>query len=523
MKKIKETSIEWALKHVRKFYDSDFYPRLFEFEAIQHNWTKVKDELLNIDLDDYAPQSPFICLAPKKNYTFRVVHQLDPIDTLLYTAILYEFARKIEEYRIPNDKNIACSYRIEPDIYGSFFSTDLDGFSKFKSKSLELAKNNKNGFVLVCDITDFYNQIYLHRVTNVLEEAGIESPKVLEIFLSALNSNISRGVPVGPAASILVAEAIMADIDKKIISNTTTFTRYVDDMHIYFDSFEEASFFLHELTKYLYSNHRLVLSTEKTFIKSNKNFIENHFEDEESIEQEAIHQNLADSTEATFYDPYGFDMYEIPEFEDLESSEKFKVRSETYKEIFGQALLFEQLDLGIMRHLLRKSGKYKVRSILPLVFENFRILLPIIREIVVYLERVMNESSAKFHRDNIQKMLDDELVQLPFVNIWIYTLLQNPVFNSIELKIDYSKILRVREQALIAKRLNDTTWIKDHKDGLDVLGPWDKRAILYSATILSSDELKHWAGLVSSRGNILDKSVASFVISKKKRKIKPIE
>jgi len=77
MRSLKETSIEWALKHVRKFYDSDFYPKLFEFDAIQHNWTKVKRELLQIDLDNYVPQTPFICLAPKKNATYRVVHQLD--------------------------------------------------------------------------------------------------------------------------------------------------------------------------------------------------------------------------------------------------------------------------------------------------------------------------------------------------------------------------------------------------------------------------------------------------------------
>ncbi|NRS88749.1 hypothetical protein HNQ02_001667 [Flavobacterium sp. 7E] len=520
MRNLKETSIEWSLKHVRKFYDSDFYPKLFEFDAIQHNWINVKQELLKIDLDDYAPKTPFICLAPKKNATYRVVHQLDPIDTLIYTAILYEFAEKIESYRIPSDKNIACSYRINPNIHGSFFGTDLDGYSKFKAKSLELAKQNKEGFVVVCDITDFYNQIYLHRVTNVLEEAGIESPKILENFLSALNSNISRGIPVGPAPSILVSEAIMGDIDKKIISHTASFTRYVDDMHVYFDTFEQASFFLHELTRYLYSNHRLVLSTEKTFIDNNQNFIENYFEDEETTEQEAIHQNLAESAEASesdFYSPYGFDPFEIPDFEDLESGEKFTVRSEAYKDIFERTLLFEQIDFGIMRHLLRKAGKYKVRSIIPLIFSNFRKLLPIIREIVVYLERILNEKSVKKFKDNFQAILDDELVQLPFINIWIYTLLQNPVFNFIELKIDYSKIIRVREQALIAKRIKDTTWIKDHKDGLDVLGPWDKRAILHSAIILSSDEIKHWAGLVSSRGNILDKSVASFVISEKKK------
>ena len=514
MRNITETSLEWALKHVKKYYDSDFYPRLFEFEAIQHSWTKVKREILKIDLDNYAPQTPFICLAPKKTETFRVVHQLDPIDTLIYTALLHEYSEKIEAFRIPSNKNIACSYRISPDIHGSYFGTELDGYIRFKNKSLELAKEKPYGYVLVSDITDFYNQIYLHRVTNILEEAGIKSPKILEDFLSGLNTNISRGVPVGPAPSILVSEAIMADIDKKILSHTTHFTRYVDDMHIFFDTIEEAKFFLHELTKYLYSNHRLVLSSDKTKVLNTSEFVKTYFEDEESIEQQAIHEKLEDSAE---YDPYFCFEPEVPEFEDLESSEKFEIRSEIYVEIFERALLFEKIDLGIMRHLLRKAGKYKVRSLLPSIFSNFKNLLPIIREIVVYLEKVLNERSVKKYAHEFRELLQDEYIQLPFINIWIYTLLQNPIFNFIELKIDYSKIIRVREQALIAKRLNDRTWIKDHKDGLDVLGPWDKRAILHSAVILSQDELKHWAGIVSSRGNILDKAIASYTVAQKKK------
>ena len=59
--------------------------------------------------------------------------------------------------------------------------------------------------------------------------------------------------------------------------------------------------------------------------------------------------------------------------------------------------------------------------------------------------------------------------------MWIFTLFQNPHFNSIELKIDYSKIQRIREQALIAKRENNLTWLKYIKDGLDTLGVWDRK------------------------------------------------
>ncbi len=234
MPSLQETSIEWALKHITRYYDSDFFPRLFEIEALANNWIEVKAHIAGLDLDVHAPQTPFSSLVLKKYSTFRVVHQLDPIDTLIYAALLYEYANRIESYRVPEDRQIACSYRIKPDVSGSFFGPNLDGYQIFRQQSEKLANDFTDGFVVVCDITDFYNQIYLHRVCNVLSEAGVPNPGVLESFLSGLNTNTSRGVPVGPAASILVAEAIMADIDSMILKITPSFTRYVDDIHVFF-------------------------------------------------------------------------------------------------------------------------------------------------------------------------------------------------------------------------------------------------------------------------------------------------
>lgn len=261
MYNLQETSIEWALLHILNFYDSDFYPRLFEFEAIKKNWVNVKSYLISLDLDKYASKSPVISLALKPNGNFRVVHQLDPIDSIIYTALLYENAIKIEDFRIPKSRKIACSYRIKTDLIGSYFERDLTGYLDFIAQAESLAEDFEDGYVLVCDIADFYNQIYLHRVNNILSEAGSKSNKVIEEFLSGVNSNISRGIPVGPAPSILIAEIIMADIDKKILTFTESFTRYVDDIYIFFKYEEDAVINLHELTKYLYSTHRLVFSS----------------------------------------------------------------------------------------------------------------------------------------------------------------------------------------------------------------------------------------------------------------------
>ena len=85
---LKESYVEWAVKHLRKYSHSDFYPKLFEFNAVFHSWEQVKTFILSLDLDNYYPKSPMVNLAQKPNGTFRIVHQLDPIDSIIYTALI---------------------------------------------------------------------------------------------------------------------------------------------------------------------------------------------------------------------------------------------------------------------------------------------------------------------------------------------------------------------------------------------------------------------------------------------------
>lgn len=59
---------------------------------------------MTLDLDTYASKSPVISLALKPNGNFRVVHQLEPIDSIIYSALLYENASNIENFRIPKTR-----------------------------------------------------------------------------------------------------------------------------------------------------------------------------------------------------------------------------------------------------------------------------------------------------------------------------------------------------------------------------------------------------------------------------------
>ena len=89
------------------------------------------------------------------------------------------------------------------------------------------------------DITDFYNQIYLHRLNNAIESADAQLKPVaddIETFLTTLNSKSSQGVPVEPAASIVMAEAVLIDVDAFLQDQGVVHTRYADDIRVFSNS-----------------------------------------------------------------------------------------------------------------------------------------------------------------------------------------------------------------------------------------------------------------------------------------------
>src|ERR1035437_5190874 len=92
------------------------------------------------------------------------------------------------------------------------------------------------------------------------------NPRNIQKFIEALNTQTSRGIPVGPAASIVFAEAVMIDLDRKVLATTRDYVRWVDDFRIFFRTHADARQFLHQFTEYIHDNHRLVLSGEKTRI-----------------------------------------------------------------------------------------------------------------------------------------------------------------------------------------------------------------------------------------------------------------
>jgi hypothetical protein len=502
-----EESLEFAKEHISRFYDTDFYPKPFEYDAIWHCWPDVKKELTskNVDKMSLAPPRALPWKKPKSGY--RIVHQLEPLESIIYTALAFQISSQVELSRVPQEFGVACAYRIDISD-GSFFSSG-SGYDQFREFSKDIA--SKKGFVLLTDIADFYNQIYLHRLNNAIEHASNSLKKIaddIEGFLTRLNDKASQGVPVGPAASIIMAEATLNDVDQYLIDLKVEHTRYVDDFRIFSESKDELETVLQKLTLYLYKNHRLSLSTEKTSIIPSKDFI-SKLENPYEIEKIEVIEEIE------VLDPYNSDIVEFLYVEDEEKTHKLVIEKIT--DAFNSLVTRSPIDLGYTRALIRQARARRVDEILPIITKNFDFFLPVMNNIALYLNDVTKEGNIVFLSDFFKKWILTNPYGNELPRLWIewYLTKHSSFMNDKTISNFLLSSPNYITQARTAIHLKKLSWIRDKKSLMLTSGSWERRAILYASQILPSDERNHWLKQVESETPyFLDKLICKWLLSK---------
>ena len=66
--------------------------------------------------------------------------------------------------------------------------------------------------------------------------------RVLEKMLTRFSENVSYGIPIGPAASRPLGEAVLIDVDSTLLSFDIDFVRFTDDYVIFATTPEEAEY-----------------------------------------------------------------------------------------------------------------------------------------------------------------------------------------------------------------------------------------------------------------------------------------
>jgi len=514
--RLPEASLEFARKHIERFYASDFFPDAPEFDAIWASWDQVMAVLTQRNVSEMG-DAPVIVAAPKGRTGYRLVHQLQPLDAIAYTALAHVVAEDVETRRSPRSDETVYSYRIAVADDGRFFDEEHDGYRAYHARAMELSM--WHSYVLSVDIASFYNHIYIHRLQGALEQCGLglrSISKTVEEFLLHLNQRQSIGIPVGPSASIVFAEALLVDVDDFLRRHFphVAYVRYVDDFRFFAGSALELEDVHHELTSYLYRAHRLTLASGKTSLLQTHEFRDQMLAPPEDTEQSAFRTRVEElfGDLSSFYDEGT--VRDEPSWDTATPEE----RNEVVRELLHQLTDAANLNVGLARHLLRRCRRSRMRGILPDVLQEAEALLPVFRDVGLYLEGVLSSAAIVRHLTPFENMVERGAGRTPFARLWLRWLFSRRsdfARSSIIESYVTGNPHDVRAQALYARVNNRESWVRRRKDDWRTLGPWDRWALLLSSEILPSHERGVWMDAVIRKPpDPIDEFVAKFARSK---------
>ena len=269
----------------------------------------------------------------------------------------------------------------------------------------------------------------------------------------------------------------------------------------------------HDLAEYLYTAHRLSLESSKTKIMHVKKFIREDLRDPEEEEQRTKVNRLNEMMNELFQSlgPYE-DLSDVINEEELSS----EAARDALMELFVECVDRPPLHLGLARHLLRRGTAMHTAILHNLVFKNLQTLSPALRDVTKYLSKTLSGKSLRARGSELVKFFEESDVGiLPFVRLWILDLIeQKPELLQPAKALEMAELsagsLGIRSYALLARKYRILDWVREQKETWRNHGDWDRRAIIWSASVLPADERKHWLELVEETDDPLDRAVAQF-------------
>jgi hypothetical protein len=552
---LEEDSLDFALTHIMDRGDTDILPPAAEFEAVFDQWDELRSFLCGSDLDNWSVRPLRRCLSPKRHLGLRICTQLDPLDSLVVTALVYEIGANLEASRVPRSQGIVHSHRFDPDeTTGRFYAPDPN-FSTFRASSLDRART-RGGFVVMTDISDFYPRLYSHRLENALRPvAGSDDhARIVVKLLSQWNQSVSYGIPVGPAVFRLLAEIAIADVDETLQSEGIEFCRYSDDYRLFVDNQRSAREALALLANVLFKNHGLTLQESKTEIVPGVDFVNRFSTSESDTLRQALenrYQELVSSIDLSSGDALGaegapVELDPAPEIDDQlsdldESVREFLLASieiRDYVEIRYDDLTEDQqalvdsmniwetlrsqldgsevFDVALVRFLLDQIVRLRLQDPADTLRLGIQYLYPIFARLVkaVSIQAPDDEARRAELGSWLLGLFDDEIVgYLEYHRAWILSVFSGDAsWNHKDILVstyntNFDMFTRP-ETVLALGRAGMDHWFRVRKSEIMSLPVWERRAFLAGAACLPKDEAKHWYRSILPQLDPLETAIA---------------
>ncbi len=515
MLSLSQASLDWSLAHALKYGYVEFFPPAFEFEAIKHDWPRIGRWLRDQNVLEWQTRPFRHCLSPKHRYGFRISTQLDPLDFLVYSALVHEVGRDLERRRVAATNQTVHSYRFRPASDGVMFDADYS-YDTFLGRSAQLAQSDNYSFVVVADIADFFPRLYSHRVENALFQATQKRNHILALknMIAQWNERYSYGIPVGTAASRLIAEVAIDDVDRALLAERAIYVRYSDDFRIFCTSERDAHERLAFLANVLFENHGLTVQQYKTTIVNIDEFTDRYLDSDERTTLKTLTERLS-----TILQSAGVvNSYDLIDWSDLPEEEQVQIDDLDLEDILREQAMTPSLDIQLTRFILRRLGQLNSSNALDIVLEKFDNLYPVFADVIRMAKdlRFYDLQEQREAGERFLGLLDNSLVShLEFHRMWLLSLFSETTawgnedkFASLynELPDQFSQ----RELILALGKSKQDYWFRSRKRGVFDLSPWLRRAFLAAASCLPTDERRHWYQSLEPRLDPLELAVVEW-------------
>jgi len=233
-----------ALLNVIAFSDTDIFPAPLEAGFLAADPEKVMSaiRMLHEEFDQYIlehPPTPIRALSPVSQVGYRLASQIDPLWNIYYLTLVICAGGHIEGARSPRGVGSVFSYRFLENAEGNRVFDPSIAWTAFTQKTEE--KCQDAGFVIICDIADFYHRISWSRLSEALTKIGPPAWIVARLGQILDKMDIGCfGLPVGGPASRLLAEMMLVDFDNALDDREIPYCRYVDDIRVFSETEEQA-------------------------------------------------------------------------------------------------------------------------------------------------------------------------------------------------------------------------------------------------------------------------------------------
>lgn len=512
--RLRTTTLNWSLVHHERFGDTDIFPTPFEYTAIRDQWSVILPDLAAQDLTTWQTSATRRALTPKSRFGFRTATQLDPLDSLLYAGLVYEIAKDLEQYRDPAAHRRVFSHRIRRASADGQLYDPRWNFDTFKDH-LRTKCASQPGWVVVTDVADFYSRIYHHPLENCLRSATARSEHVdaLMRLLSQWNFTVSSGLPVGPAASRILAEMALVDVDQILADEQIDFCRFSDDYRLFALTEAEAHEHLAVLASALGESH-LTLSERKTDILTTQRFASRHLDGERPGDPSSLAGQVA-----AILERYGYenDLYSEAELEELPLGMVKELDELDLNRILrDKSDDSRTYDVFIVSLALRRLAQLRDDSLLSLVADNLHQFTPVLPQAINYFQRVT--PSAK--RPAIGSRLLDQVEHgasghRDYQRIWLLHLFATdpgwattPELQALLARTD-SVIVRPKLLEVLGTR-SLSHWFRQHRRDAQNLNGWELRAFIRGAASMRRDEYLPWLNSLTPRLDRLGQAVARY-------------